>query len=128
MAQPALILFAHGSRDAAWAEPFLRLQALVQARRPDAMVELAFLELMEPRLPDLAARLLDQGCRDIVIVPVFLAQGGHVRRDLPVMVERLRAAYPDARLTVAPAVGESEGVREAMAGYCAGMLEEGRGG
>lgn len=125
MTQPALILFAHGARDLAWAEPFKRLQAQVQARRPDARVELAFLELMEPRLPELVPRLVAQGCRDICIVPVFLAQGGHVLRDLPAMVGQLRTAYPEAALTVAAEVGEDAGVQEAIAGYCAGALEAG---
>jgi len=47
----SLILFAHGARAASWAAPFERLRALVQARAPEVPVSLAFLELMEPRLP-----------------------------------------------------------------------------
>ncbi|NBR30176.1 MAG: cobalamin biosynthesis protein CbiX, partial [Betaproteobacteria bacterium] len=50
--QPALVLFAHGARDPQWAEPFKRIQAAVRARRSGAVVELAFLELMQPVLAD----------------------------------------------------------------------------
>ncbi len=58
MADSALILFAHGARDAAWAEPFQRLQKLVQAQLPGVAVALAFLELMTPQLPELTEVLV----------------------------------------------------------------------
>jgi sirohydrochlorin cobaltochelatase len=47
----ALVLFAHGARSASWAAPFERLRDLTRQRLPDVDVSLAFLELMEPRLP-----------------------------------------------------------------------------
>ena len=118
----ALILFAHGARDARWAQPFERLQQLAQAQLPDAMVVLAFLELMEPRLPAVAAQLAAQGCDEINLVPVFLGQGGHVLRDLPPMVEELRAAYPGLTITVSDAVGENQQVLNAIAAYCVSSL------
>jgi sirohydrochlorin cobaltochelatase len=39
-----------------------------------------------------------RGVREIVIVPIFLGQGGHLLRDLPLLVEGLRATYPDRRV------------------------------
>jgi sirohydrochlorin cobaltochelatase len=118
----ALILFAHGARAATWAAPFQRLRALTAARRPDCEVTLAFLELMTPSLPDEVARLAGAGVRDIGIVPVFLGQGGHLLRDLPALLEDLRARYPDLRLSVVSAVGEDPDVLAAMADYCASAL------
>ncbi|MFL6673119.1 MAG: sirohydrochlorin chelatase [Massilia sp.] len=118
----ALVLFAHGARAAGWAAPFQRLRELAQARLPDCEVALAFLELMEPRLPDEVARLAACGVTRITIVPVFLGQGGHLLRDLPLLVERLRAAHPGLDLDVAGAVGEDPGVLAAMADYCIGAL------
>lgn len=118
----ALILFAHGARDARWAQPFERLQKLAQAQLPDAIVALAFLELMEPRLPAVAAELAAQGCDEISLVPVFLGQGGHVLRDLPPMVEELRAVYPALTITVSAAVGENPDVLTAIADYCVSSL------
>lgn len=114
----ALILFAHGARDPRWAEPFERLQQLVQDQRPQVTVRLAFLELMAPRLPELAAELAGQGCNEIAIVPIFLGQGGHMRRDLPLLVEELRAAHPAVSFSVAGAAGEDAAVLEALARYC----------
>jgi sirohydrochlorin cobaltochelatase len=122
MAKRALVLFAHGARDPKWAAPFERLQKLVQTQLPDAAVELAFLELMTPDLPALTAQLMAQGCKEVTVVPVFLGQGGHVQRDLPQIVERLRAQFPELQIKTAGAVGEDGSVLAAMAAYCAGTL------
>jgi sirohydrochlorin cobaltochelatase len=116
----AIILFAHGARAASWAAPFERLRTLTQARLPDTSVELAFLELMTPRLPELVAGLAADGVLDITVVPVFLGQGGHVLRDLPLMVEQLRIDYPRIAIKVAGAAGEDAGVLAALADYCVG--------
>ena len=114
----SLILFAHGARAASWAAPFERLAALTQQRMPDVPVSLAFLELMEPRLPAQVAALAAQGVTDVTIVPVFLGQGGHLLRDLPLMVEQLRTDHPQLAISVAGAVGEDPAVLQAMTDYC----------
>jgi sirohydrochlorin cobaltochelatase len=118
----ALVLFAHGARSAAWAAPFERLRALAQARLPDCEVSLAFLELMEPRLPAHVAQLAAGGVDEVTVVPVFLGQGGHLLRDLPLLVEGMRAAHPGVRFKVVGAVGEDPDVLAAMADYCVNAL------
>lgn len=123
MGKRALILFAHGARAASWAAPFERLRDLTQARMPEVCVSLAFLELMTPQLPELAAQLVDSGITDITVVPVFLGQGGHVLRDLPLMIERLSAQYPQARVKVVEAAGENASVLSALSDYCVGALQ-----
>ena len=110
-----LVLFAHGARDPRWREPFERLAAKVGAARPDAAVELAFLELMTPDLEAAAARLAAQGCARIVVVPIFLGQGGHVREDLPAVVARVRVRYPALTLELRAAIGEDDAVLTAIA-------------
>ena len=124
MAKRALILFAHGARAASWAAPFERLRDLAQARMPDVCVSLAFLEFMTPQLPELVGELVRSGNAQITVVPVFLGQGGHVLRDLPVMVEQLRGAYPQAAISVAEAAGENAAVLNAICDYCVGALDQ----
>jgi sirohydrochlorin cobaltochelatase len=122
--QRALVLFAHGARAASWAAPFERLRDLTARQRPDCAVSLAFLELMTPSLPDAVASLVARGVREVAIVPVFLGQGGHLLRDLPQLLERLRAEHPDVVFSTVPAVGEDPGVLAAMAAYCVSALPQ----
>jgi len=117
-----LILFGHGARDARWREPFERLAGKLRAARTATgeaqVVALAFLELMEPDLPTAVAQLVTQGCDAITVVPVFFGQGGHVREDLPAIVDRCRAAHPRVEIRCAVAVGEDDSVLDALAQYC----------
>jgi sirohydrochlorin cobaltochelatase len=122
MSKKALILFAHGARAASWAAPFQRLQKLTQESLPEMRVELAFLELMQPQLPELVADLVNAGCEDITITPIFLGQGGHVLRDLPLMVEELRVRFPHLKLEQVEAAGENPAVLLAIRDYCVGAL------
>jgi sirohydrochlorin cobaltochelatase len=123
MAAQALVLFAHGARDARWAAPFERLRQMLREQLPQVSVELAFLELMSPRLPELIRELTAQGCADITVVPVFFGQGGHVLRDLPPMIDGIRLAHPGIRLKLATAVGEDESVLRAIAAYCTASMQ-----
>ncbi|ALK96398.1 cobalamin biosynthesis protein CbiX [Massilia sp. WF1] len=118
----ALILFAHGARAATWALPFQRLREVTAQQRPDVAVSLAFLELMTPSLPDEVAALAARGVREVTVVPIFLGQGGHLLRDLPKLVDEVRAAHPDIAFSTVPAVGEDPGVLAAMAAYCVAAL------
>lgn len=118
----ALVLFAHGARDARWREPFDRLQARLAAMLPDCAVRLAFLELMSPNLPDTLAELSAGGARNVLVVPVFFGQGGHLRRDLPALLDDCRAKLPGIRIRCAAAVGEADSVLDAIAAYCAACL------
>jgi sirohydrochlorin cobaltochelatase len=119
-----LILFAHGSREPGWAEPFEQLAARVRVAAPQAQVRLAFLELMQPDLAGAAAQLVAAGVDTIRIVPIFLGQGGHLRRDLPLLVDDLLAQFPEAKFAYAPAAGDDARVLDAIAAYCVGQLGE----
>ncbi len=123
MTKQALILFAHGARAASWAAPFERLRDLTRTRLPEVRVELAFLELMEPRLPEMVADMATQGIADVTVVPVFLGQGGHVLRDLPLMVEQLRIDHPQLSFKVVGAAGEDPAVLNALTNYCVNSLK-----
>ncbi|MDR0777636.1 MAG: CbiX/SirB N-terminal domain-containing protein [Azonexus sp.] len=111
----ALILFGHGAREPAWAEPLLRVQAAIREQAPGLPVELAFLEFLAPTLADCAAGLVASGARKVVVLPMFIAQGGHLKRDLPDKLEQLRAAHSGVDFVLAPVVGESAAVIRAMA-------------
>jgi sirohydrochlorin cobaltochelatase len=111
----ALILFAHGARDPEWANPMRRVQAAIRLQVSDMPVELAFLEFLTPSLPDAVANLVKQGADKIVVMPMFIARGGHLKNDLPGIIEVLRSTYPNVEFSLGGAIGEDESVIQAMA-------------
>ena len=125
MSTRGLILLAHGARDAAWATPFEAVAAHVRERAPETRVRLAFLELMAPRLEDAAGELVALGCQRIDVVPAFLGTGGHVRRDVPAQLARLRDAHPGIAWTLHEALGETPHVISALADAAIDLAELG---
>jgi Uncharacterized conserved protein len=119
-----IILFAHGSRSPNWAEPFERMQQRVAAQRPDARVALAYLELISPNLHDAIDALVAQAVDRISIVPLFLATGGHLKSDLPRLVDEAVERHPRLRVRVLPPIGESEAMLQAIADWAAAAAFE----
>lgn len=115
--QRGIILFGHGARNPDWAQPFHRIRAAIQAKQSDALVELAFLELMAPTLDEAIDSLVARGAGEISIVPIFMAAGGHIKQDLPRQAEAARARHPQLQVSIAAPVGEADYVIDAMANY-----------
>ena len=113
----AILLFAHGARDPSWALPFQAIRQAVADGAPEVRVELAFLELMTPSLTDTATSLIAAGVDAITVVPLFMAQGGHLKKDLPVLLDDLRARHPTLQLTLTEAIGDVPELTRAIAGW-----------
>ena len=118
MANDALILFAHGARDRSWAAPFERILARVRAEAPQRDAMLAYLEFIEPDLAAAIAAQAAKGHRAIRVVPLFLGPGGHLRRELPQLLEAARRAHPGVTIDATPPAGEDPGVIDALAAFC----------
>ena len=102
----ALILFAHGSRDPRWAEPFERLAREAAAAASPAPVRLAFMEFVGPTLREVAGELAAAGVRQARLLPLFMAGGAHVARDIPEQVAAARGAHPELEIEVLAPIGE----------------------
>jgi sirohydrochlorin cobaltochelatase len=113
----AILLFAHGARDPSWAEPFRRIVVRLRHKQPAMRVELAFLEMMQPTLAAAVGGLAADGIRHITVVPLFLAQGGHLKEDLPRLLDDIRRHHPALRIDVTPAIGDSEDLTNAIADW-----------
>ena len=72
---------------------------------------------MQPDLPTACAALARNGAKGIVVVPLFLGTGGHIRNDVPALIS---AAEQQAGVPVSmvSAAGEDASVLQALAEYC----------
>jgi sirohydrochlorin cobaltochelatase len=120
-----LLMLAHGARDAAWALPFEAVAAQVRAARPQALVRLCFLEFMPPNLVQGGAELAAAGCTQVQVLPLFLGAGGHVRKDVPGLMDALRTTHPQVQWRLHAAVGEAPALVAAMATIAADTLDAG---
>ncbi|MEW6204301.1 MAG: CbiX/SirB N-terminal domain-containing protein [Pseudomonadota bacterium] len=111
----AIVLFGHGARDPQWAEPMKRLQSILLARLPNVQVELAFLELMAPSLPDTVDCMVQGGVKHIQVVPIFFGKGGHLKNDFPVIMAEMKAKHPGLNIEATTAVGQWDAVWQAIA-------------
>src|SRR5947199_375435 len=100
----ALLLVAHGSREPG-ANDDLRHMAEELRRRGFAVVETAFLEIAEPDIDAGAARCVERGAGEVVLLPYFLSAGVHVRRDLAAACDRLAERYPKVAFRLAEPLG-----------------------
>lgn len=116
-ARPGIVLFGHGARDPQWAAPMQRVAARIGEQAPGMAVSLAFMEFMTPTLDEAVDRLVAQGVTEVRIVPVFLAQGGHLKRDVPLAVAQAAQRHPMLSVSLATAAGEADAVVDAIAAY-----------
>jgi sirohydrochlorin cobaltochelatase len=113
----AIVLFAHGARDPEWAEPLRRIVKRLRSNHPETHVALAFLEMMRPSLADAMAALAAGGFGRVTVVPLFLAQGGHLKEDLPRLLDDIRGLHPSLRIDVTQAIGDSQDLTDAIADW-----------
>ena len=115
----AVILLAHGSRDKQWQAPFFAMadKIKVSMEKEDSehstLVELAFMELATPTLEEVVHTLFRQGVDTIEVLPLFFAEGRHLRQDVPKQIEQLHEQY-DIEISLQAPVGQSETVISAI--------------
>ena len=90
--------------------------------QPGAAVELAFLEIMEPPLADAVAKLAKSGHKRITVAPLFLAQGGHMKNDLPKILNAIRAEHRGTDITLLPAIGDVDVILDAISAWLIGAI------
>ena len=115
----SIVLLAHGSRDPQWTMPFDQIRAEVERRAPKCATVLAYLEHSQPDLSTAIDQLVTHGTTLIQIVPLFLGPGGHVRNDVPRLVERAMAQHAEVRFVLKPFIGDAGLVLDAIADYAA---------
>lgn len=97
MTRPALVACSHGTSSEDGRRAIRALIAQLRVILPDVRVEEAFVDVQEPAVADVVARLAASG--PVVVVPLLLSTGFHTRVDIA------RAVAPHPRAIAAPALG-----------------------
>ena len=110
----AVILLLHGSRDPSWKAPFDELLNNAAAQSGDTRLASACLQFGSPSLEETVQQLFKEGIRKFTVIPIFISTRGHVAKDVPILVDKVRSVCPGAEIEVSPAIGEFPAVQKAM--------------
>ncbi|WP_372995838.1 sirohydrochlorin chelatase [Marinobacter sp.] len=121
MNSPRIILLAHGSSDKRWCETFEQLAEPTLQSVENARV--AYMELAEPSMDTVIKEGVAEGASHFTIVPLFLAAGRHLRKDVPAMIEELEKTY-DTSIQLAPPIGENPLLGQAIRDVVMLQLEQ----
>ena len=102
-----LILIAHGSRNPEWRASVEGVVHEVQRDLGErATVRLAYMDCAPPTLLDVAKEAVRSGVTRLRVLPLFLANQGHVDRDVRPLVEQVRQAHPQLEVELMQAMGQ----------------------
>jgi sirohydrochlorin cobaltochelatase len=114
----AVLLMAHGSRDAEARAEYGRIHQSLAARLTPVPVVFSVLEFPgDDGLPSIAdgwRQCLDFGATRIIALPFFLFPAGHVREDLPGELNSARSALGCARIDLLPPLGAADELLDAV--------------
>ena len=88
-----VMLCGHGSRDLGAIEEFAAVARKLRLRLAHYELEWGFLEFAEPIIRDGLDKLVERGCRNILAVPGMLFAAGHVKNDVPSVLNRYQREH-----------------------------------
>jgi len=105
LTKTALLLIAHGSRQAEANDDLHFVAEELRRRGPYPIVAESFLELATPTIEQAAAECVNLQANRVILLPYFLSAGLHVQRDLTAMRARLTERYPRVEFVLAEPIG-----------------------
>jgi sirohydrochlorin cobaltochelatase len=110
-----LIIVAHGSRDPKWRVSVESLTESLQADLGPDNLRLAYMDGGPPTLDDVVSEAVQTGVTRMRVLPLFLANEGHVDRDIRPVVDQLSSIHRSVEVELLPAVGQHRLFRELLA-------------
>jgi precorrin-8X/cobalt-precorrin-8 methylmutase len=107
----SILLLGHGSpkKDANNLDQVATmLHRMVHADCAENCVRVAYLQFVEPAIPEAIADCVKQGARKIILHPFFLSSGMHVTKDIPEMIDDARKQYPAVQFIYTEPLGIHE--------------------
>lgn len=118
-----LLAVAHGTNDPQGIATLHALLERVRFLRPGVETSLSFVSVARPRVVEELVRLLSEGVTELVVLPLLLGSGYHVRHDIPEAlrtVARQTGGGKTAKIYPAPALGPDPLLASAMHDRLAG--------
>ena len=89
------LMIAHGSRETRANEAFFEFLGKFRKAYPKKKVQGAFLELASPNIPEAIEKCVQSKADSIVIIPLMLFPGRHVKEHIPKFVQEAKSRHPE---------------------------------
>ncbi|MGA7416582.1 MAG: sirohydrochlorin chelatase [Acidimicrobiales bacterium] len=109
-----LLLVGHGSQSADSETEMRALADLVAGHLSDVIVDVGFLEMTNPSAGVVLDRLVAQGCRRVVVLPLVLLGAGHAKNDVAAVVLEGRQRHPTCQILFGSPLGVAKDLVAAM--------------
>ena len=108
----SVIVLAHGSKVATGNDGLFKIVEMLKVTNNWNSVEAGFLQLAEPCLDDVIEKVVSEGAKRVVIIPLLLFSGNHVRKDIPLEIDSHRAKHSDVEFLYAENLGPDERIAQ----------------
>lgn len=100
-----ILIIGHGSKSAEAVSQFEQIVELVRKKSSVKSVEGAHMELAEPGIPEMVAKMVAAGVTKVIAVPYFLYLGNHIKQDIPEILSAQEKLYPQVTFSFAKPLG-----------------------
>lgn len=107
-----IIALSHGSKAPSGNDGLFKIVEMLKVMNKWENVEAGFLQLAKPDLKDAIEKVVGEGARRVIIVPLLLFSGNHVRKDIPLEIEKHRKKYPNVEFLYAKNLGPDERIAQ----------------
>lgn len=104
----AVLFISHGSRLSQTTEEVRHFVQQLKKKSAVSIFEYAFLEVTRPSIPEGIDACVNKGATEIIILLNFLNTGRHVDEDIPGIIDKARAKYPEVTFQVTTPVGQHD--------------------
>lgn len=102
------LILAHGSRRIETKQMMEKMMIMIKEKNPDSLIENAFMELCNPLLSEGLDLLVSKGVTNITIIPYFLFEGIHIKKDIPNEISEYLKNKPNLTITMSQTLGADE--------------------
>ncbi|WP_129691092.1 sirohydrochlorin chelatase [Gottfriedia acidiceleris] len=104
----AVVYIGHGSRRQEGNQQFIHFIQSIFKEIPIQKQEYAFLELVDPTIQQTLEKIIVEGARNILVVPVLLFAAGHYKRDIPDELNIVLKLFPHVNIKITEPFGVHE--------------------
>ncbi len=115
MQEQAVIILGHGSKSVDAIEDFNYIVKTFREKSGNKRVYGAHMELTDPSLEEVVSEIRhSEKNGQVIVIPYFLYNGNHIKKDIPGKIEKLQDQYPHLDIKLGEPIGKEDRMVELL--------------